>query len=469
MSKFSIIPNGGGDARYSGCPTFTGTYMKPGMLEFREISVPSPIEWEVGDYVAYTRTGFTYRLYSVPQVKKQARSTEYGGAFVYQSVQFFDDSKQLEICPFRDLVPDDNRIHFSTQPAISVFDNVAGIAERLQACLDDMYPNSWTVRVATTQMGASADLVALMNEDREFTVSGVSILGALDKVYEVWPDVGWTFSYNATTGKNVLTIGGAGLTTTASYEYGKGNGLKSITRVAANTDEMATRIFAYGSSRNMLPRWYNNQTIKDAQSVDIQNLMLPVNAIASMDYDGWGKTNVSGTDLPDPAKAFIDADDDTMERLGLRPRTYYFDGTGDLPDIYPSIREMTIGEVRTALGSSSAPYYPSTSVYTDATARVDTILSAPVSFDSGLAADTGKQSVDTQQEAVSISTSGTLDAGAKSITSVLFYKSFTVPETGRLDMKALLSLTGSIAFSGSLTNASAKIYMTVAPDRKSVV
>ena len=147
MSKFSIIPNGGGNARYSGCPTFTGTYMKPGMLEFREIAVPSPIEWAVGDYVEYTRTGYTYRLYTVPQVKKQARSTTYGGAFVYQSVQFFDDSKQLDICPFRDLVPDDNRVHFSTQPAIAVFDNVAGIAERLQECLVDMYgANSWAVR-----------------------------------------------------------------------------------------------------------------------------------------------------------------------------------------------------------------------------------------------------------------------------------------------------------------------------------
>ena len=335
MSKFLVIPSGGGTARYSGCPTFTGTYMKPGMLEFREIASPTPIDWTVGDYIGYqsgssvvagySRTGLRYSLYSIPQVKKQARSTEYGGAFIYRNVQFFDDSKQLEICPFRDLVPDDNRIHFSTQPSISTFEGVDGIARRIQACLDDMYPNTWVVRLATTEMGASQDLVDLMAEAREFTVSGVSLLGALDKIYEVWPEVGWTFSYDSNTGKNILTIGGAGLNQAQSYQYGKGNGLKSITRTVANADEIATRIFAYGSSRNMLPRWYNSQTIKDADSVDIQNLMLPVNPVGTQGqsgyYHGWGKTLDNGVMKPDPAKAFLDASSAVMTRLGLRPKT----------------------------------------------------------------------------------------------------------------------------------------------------
>ena len=108
--------------------------MKPGMLEFREVASPTTIDWVVGDYVVYSRMGNrVYRLYSVPQLKKQARSTEYGGAFIYQNVQFFDDSKQLEICPFRDLVQGDNRIHFSTQPSISTFEGVDGLARRFQA------------------------------------------------------------------------------------------------------------------------------------------------------------------------------------------------------------------------------------------------------------------------------------------------------------------------------------------------
>lgn len=435
MAKFSIIPNGGGEARYSGCPTFTGTYMKPGLLEFREIYSPTPINWEVGDYVVYTRTGFTYRLYSVPQVKKQARSTEYGGAFVYQGVQFFDDSKQLEICPFRDLVLGDNRIHFSTQPEISTFEAVDGIARRIQACLDDMYPNTWVVQLATTAMGASQDLVDLMAEAREFSVSGVSLLEALDKVYEIWPEVGWTYSYNSTTGKNVITIGGAGLSSTASYQYGKGNGLRSITKNAANADELATRLFAYGSSRNMLPRWYNNQNIKDAESVDIQNLMIPISE--------WGETD----NLPDPAKAFVENTTST-EKNGLRPATVYFDGSGDYPEIYPSIRETTIGMVRTAIGDSTAQYYPSTTIYTDPDERIDTILSAQETFDSGLAGDVGKSAAVSESEVLgNLSGSGTV-AGGSNTSVILATRTFTMTKTSQTDFFVSITGDGTITPSG---------------------
>ena len=457
MSRFLIIPKGGGTARYSGCPSFTGTYMKPGMVEFREIASPVPIDWTVGDYIGYmsgssvvngySRTGLLYSLYSVPQVKKQARSTEYGAAFVYQNVQFFDDSKQLEICPFRDLVPDDNRIHFSTQPAISTFEGVDGIARRIQACLDDMYPDTWVVRLATTEIGASQDLVDLMAEAREFTVSGVSLLGALDKVYEVWPDVGWVFTREQVTidgtsvWRNVITIGGAGLNQPQSYQYGKGNGLKSITRNAANADEIATRIFAYGSSRNMLPRWYNKQTIKDADSVDIQNLMIPVSE--------WGLTDVDGVELPDPAKAFIDASSAIMTRLGLRPKTYYFDGTGDLPEIYPTIREMTIKDVRDSKSSSSDPYYPSEEIYTDEDERVDTILSAPSSFDSGLAGnDYGKANIEMGDTPFSASHSFVMSPGQTYYPFYHYQGSWEPESSGLLSVAWRLELSGQVQVTG---------------------
>ena len=446
MAKFDVIPkSGSGSAKYSGTPTFTGTYMKPGMLEFREVASPTPIDFTAGDYVVYSRTGFTYRLYNVPQLKKQARRNTYGGAYIYQNVQFFDDSKQLDICPFRDLVAGDNRIHFSTQPSISTFEGVDGIARRIQACLDDMYPDQWHVRLATTDMGASQDLVDLMSEAREFTVSGVSLLGALDKVYEVWPEVGWVFTREQVTiggssvTRNVITIGGGGLTSTSSYLYGKGNGLTSITRTAANADELANRLFVYGSSKNMLPRWYNSQSIKDAQSVDIQNLMIPVSE--------WGLTNVEGTDLPDAAKAYVE-DADSIARLGLRPKTYYFDGTGDLPEIYPTIREATIKAVRQALGSSSAQYYPSTTAYTDENARVDRVLSAQSTYDSGKAGEDGKSSALTSSEALDQMT-GSGSVSASSNTSVvLATRNYTMTWTQGTDL--LFSVSGS----GSVTTQS---------------
>ena len=451
MSKFSVIPkSGSGSPKYSGTPTFTGTYMKPGVLEFREVASPVPIDWEPGDYVIYSRTGnLTYRLYNVPQLKKQSRSNTYGGAYIYQGVQFFDDSKQLEFCPFRDLVKGDNRIHFSTQPSISTFEAVDGIARRLEACLVDMYgANSWAVRVATESENPA--IYPLVQEAREFTVSGVNLLEALDKVYEVWPEVGWVFKVE--NGKNTIVIGGGGISSTSSFLYGKGNGLLSITRNVANADELANRIFPYGANRNMLPRWYNSQDIKDADSVDIQNLMLPVEAIPSLDWLGWGTTEVDGEPLPDAAKAFVE-DEASILRLGLRPTTVYFDGSGEYPAIYPSIRETTIRMVRVALGDSTAKYYPSTTVYADDTQRIDRVLSAQSTFDSGLAGGSdGKSSLVSDYEDISTSGSKTVNAGAGR-KDELFSKTITATETGKMNLSASFNLTGIVGASGAVSDA----------------
>ena len=70
----------------------------------------------------------------------------------------------------------------------------------------------------------------------------------------------------------------------------------------------------------MLPRWYNSQDIKDAESVDIQNLMLPVEPIMEMDWDGWGETDGER----DAAKAYVE-DSASIAKNGLRPATVYFD------------------------------------------------------------------------------------------------------------------------------------------------
>ena len=433
MAKFTIY-SPTGTALYTGAPSFTGQYMKPGLLEFREICVPSTVELVAGCYVDYTRTGFRYRIYNVPQVKKQARPLSYGAAFVYQGVQLFDASKMLEYCPFRDLVKGDNRIHFSTQPSISTFEGVDGLARRFEACLVDQYgEGSWVVRIATDD--ENPDLHDLMLEAREFTVSGVNILQCLDKVYEIWPEVGWVYKVEG--GVDTIIIGGGGINANeGTYAYGKGNGLTSLTRTVANADEMANRIYAYGDSRNMLPRWYNSQTIKDAESVDIQNLMIPV--------ADWGVTD----GLPDASKAYVE-DATSIARMGLRPATVYFDGSGEYPAIYPTIRETTIQMVRTALGSSSAQYYPSETVYGNPSQRVDTILSAQATFDSGLAGDAaGKANVEMGDVPFTASGSFTMYAGSTYYPFYHYQGTWEPDSAGTLSISSLLDLSGQVALDG---------------------
>ena len=446
MAKFKIYSPAGTEI-YEGTPSFTGQYMAPGLLEFREIASPVPLDLSAGCYVDYTRTGFRYKIYSVPQVKKQARKQSYGGAFLYQNVQLYDASKMLEYCPFRDLVKGDNRIHFSTQPSISTFEGVDGLARRFEACLQDQYgANSWRVRIATTDDGISQDLADLMADAREFTVSGVNILECLNKVYEIWPEVGWV--YTVEDGIDTIIIGGAGLNANeGTYAYGKGFGLTSLTRTVANADEMANRIFAYGSSRNMLPRWYNNQTIKDAESVDIQNLMIPISE--------WGLTD----NLPDASKAYVE-NGTSIAKMGLRPTTVYFDGSGEYPEIYPSIREATIGKVREAIGDSTAKYYPSTAIYADPSERVDVLKSAQATFDSGLAGADGKQTIYSGYQSATDSGADNIPAERQSYTQTILTVpvTFTASEAGTRNIKIALTLGGYVQ-SANITGGKLVAYL----------
>lgn len=408
MAKFSIYSKNGSTIRYSGTPTYNGTYLKPAYIEFREIASDTPINWEVGDYVDYTRTGMRYKLYSIPQPTKNARQSQSGKAFVYQNVQLYAETKKLEIALFRDLVPLDNQIHFSTQQAISVYDNVAGIAERLQVCMDEYDNGNWVFDVISYEaadFGGNpldfnddyniANYQQFITEDREFTMSNGTVLDALQQIYDTWEDIGWVHVIEG--GVNHIKIGKTLYSTpdqeTNIFRYGRGMGLKSIKKTQANKDEMATRLYVYGSNKNMYPNYYRGQQFLNAESTDIQNLMIPISR--------WGYTMNPTTHLRehDARKAYVQ-DDDAVSQLGLIPRSIYFDG-GDNEEICPSIKNTTIGNVRdakTALGETE--YIPSAIIYPNNNERIDEIKVAVNPTDDGTQTAGGSQYLDVEKVAV---------------------------------------------------------------------
>ena len=360
MAKFRIISKDGTTIRYEGCPRYSGSYMGVPALDFSEITSPVPIAWEIGDYVDY-RNG-RYYLYSLPEPKKQARRGEYGAAFVYSGVQFHSPVKDFEIALFRDIVTDDNLVHFSTLPEVNTYEDVFGIAKRIQACMDDIFPGKWRIDVYE---GHDDDLDTLLHEVKEFSLSGGTCLDALSLIYDTWTNVGWVHSTDR--GKNVIIIGRANVrdegNTTVSFSYGKGNGLTAIKRASANKEEFATRLYVYGSDRNLPPRYYNSKNIKDAESVNIPNLMLPI--------DTWGTTD----GLPDPRLAYLEADEGIIRKYGLIPRVIRFDGT-EREEIYPSIEGLTEARVRQAmidLGFGNSKYLPS-----DTQQRIDEVYDSDV-------------------------------------------------------------------------------------------
>lgn len=391
MAKFRIMSKDGNTVKYEGKLRYIGTYLKPSYVEFPEVSSPFPIEWEMGDYVYYPRTDMYYRLFSIPQVTKQAKKNTdiikgyepdgtpiyvnaYGDAFTYSNVQLHASTKELEIAPFRDLVAADNGIHFSTSPDVVTTEDVYGIARRIQACMDDLYPGRWEIRVASLGADHEVDLT----ETRDFALSGGTCLDALSKIYELWQDIGWIHTYE--NGKDVITIGYANVrkesNTTTPYLYGKGNGLTAIKKNQTNKDEFATRLYVYGSDRNLPPRFYNQLSIANAESVDIRNLMIPV--------DKWGRTD----GLPDARKAYIE-NTSAVEKYGMIPKTHYFDSLESGADIYPSIEGMTASQVRSALSAmGESDYYPSNVYF--GSERMDEVLFGDDVNDTGTANEEGK-------------------------------------------------------------------------------
>ena len=379
MAHFSIISSQGQHPTlFTGAPRYVGAYLKPGYLEFPAIGSPTAISWHVGDYVVYSRTGKTYRLYRTPQAVEQGEANKYGGSFLYENVQFYDDSKQLELCPFTDLVPGDNTVHFSTQNTVSFFGKPSNVAERLQACLEAQYGSgSWAVKVVTT---TDPDLLAILNTEIEFAVSGLNCLEVLDKVYDEWSGLGWI--HTVENGVNTITIGASNVrtnaNTTAQFSYG--NGLVRVERNVANGDKIGTRLFAYGSMKNMDATYYRGLDIYHAESVDIEHLMIPL--------ANWGTTDSK----PDARKAYIQ-NATAIANLGLIPRVAYFDGTGDLPDIHPTIERMTIGEVYDAGG---AGYLPDLSKWSR-DQRIDEIVAATNPIDHGTSSEQGQKYAETVQ------------------------------------------------------------------------
>lgn len=381
MARFDIISKDGSIVRYSGKPRYNGSYLKPSFLEFSEIASPVPISWEVGDYVDYSRTGMRYRLYSIPQPSKNARKDSHGRAFTYSNVQLHAATKELEIALFRDLVSNDNNIHFSTSPDVAIFEDVYGIARRIQACMDDFYPDRWEIRLADFDESEDAEIIEKISEAKDFALSGGTCLDALSKIYELWQDIGWIHTYE--NGKEVITIGYANKriadNTSDAYLYGKGNGLTAIKKNQTNKDEFATRLYVYGSERNLPSRHYNGLDILNADSVDVRNLMIP--------QDKWGKTD----GLPDARKAYLE-NAEAVAKYGLIPKTHYFDSEEAGADIYPSIGEMTVGHLRKVLGDmGQTQYLPSTDIYPDDSERVDKVLSAENPEDDGVINREGKQ------------------------------------------------------------------------------
>jgi hypothetical protein len=287
--------------------TYNGTFMGESYIT-ADISSPAPIPFEIGDYAEYR--GERFELNYVPAKKKQAGKGSYGEAFVYEGVKLNSMADELTRCDFLDYVSSDNKIHFSGLPNFSFYGTVKDLAERIQVNLDRIYTGEkkWTITVDESFVSGTKNI----------SVSANNCWEALTKAHS-------DFKANFVVRGRSVTIGTSGYAVGAVFGYGKGKGLYDIKQTTNQDSKIITRLRAYGSSRNIPSRYYQNQKKPDGtnyipESMYVPNLVLP----------GF---------LENGGDAYIDSDNISL--YGIREGTVYFDGSGDQEEIYPSIQFMT--------------------------------------------------------------------------------------------------------------------------------
>lgn len=315
---------------------YNGTWMGECSVSVT-VSSPVPIVFEIGDYLYYR--GERFEINYDPAVIKSSEYGMAGDGFSYENVKFNSLSDELTRCDFLDYVPNDNEIHYSSLPTFSFFaDSIERLAERIQVNLDRIYTGEkkWTVSV-------HPEFVSVSNVN--ISVNNITCWDALALVKS-------QFNANFIIRNRTITIGTEGLVVGSLFSYGKGNGLITIERNAESDQKIITRLRAYGSTRNMPSRYYS-QTSEDAvpNNMAVQHLMLPSFPAETLD-------------------PYIDSKN--IEALGVREGTVFFDGSGDLEEIYPSLEGMTAEELKAA------------GVETSATGALDEIVSAEQITDDGI-------------------------------------------------------------------------------------
>lgn len=336
-----------------------------------EVSSPEPIAFAIDDYIDYSYNSRRYVLKDLAKVKKQARRNTYGNAFVY-TCTFYEQTWELENCPFLDLVPAQQTAVYSSLPDVVVYAKPQNIVERVQANLDSFYgENEWEVLIPSYITDPT--VLELLDTYKDITLNNVSCKAALDEIYKQW-GLAWIF-VTAYGRKQIYVAFSADISNL--FKYGKDQGLRAITIEQKDTASLATRIYPYGSTENLPARWYNEHPLDDeTKYIDeyqyIPNLMLPPSL--------WHGGTPDGNYVEDA---------EAIAKYGLRPRAIYFEG-GEYEKIMPSISGLTAKDIRDAKAEiGDTQNVPSTTFYPNAT-RMDRTLTGDSTTDNGVKpADSG--------------------------------------------------------------------------------
>lgn len=268
--------------QFMGERTLTATYDSPAIVDF-----------EIDDYVEYR--GEKFVIDYDPSISRLAKTLQSGKAISYQLL-FKPFSVELEDCGFQDYVLYDNQLHYSPSPKFSFVGTAADMVDRIQANMDRLYPGLWKIEISPS----------VNTDDKSIEVDNISCWNALVRLNK---EYGLNFSVLGRT----VRIGFQADTLNHTFYYGKGNGLYKIDKSVNSDEAIITRLYAYGSNRN-IPDDYNKRA---TDIVPKKNLMLP----------GYKDTGIN----------YIESSN--ISKYGVREYSVLFD------DIYPSIEGVEIPEI----------------------------------------------------------------------------------------------------------------------------
>lgn len=235
------------------------------------VKSPEPVDFHFGDYLLYRSEYF--RINYDPNVVKKAGRVKYGEGFTYDNIKLYSDASKMKSIDFKDIVLYDNNISYTSLSAFSFYAaSIEDLADRLQANLDresvgwkvytpnrtrylqrvgllsdtdwnDYYPSLASQQKYNEILGETDINVDVSDTDRCWEVTKMS--------YEKFG-----LSYYVT-GKNVV-IGGDAIVADHIFRYGKNLGMYEIERTSDENQEIVTKLFAYGSDKNIPLNYYAN-------------------------------------------------------------------------------------------------------------------------------------------------------------------------------------------------------------------
>lgn len=238
-----------------------------------------PVDFHIGDYIVYRGEKFVINY--DPTVVKRARRGTYGEGFTYDSIKFNALHNELTEVMFLDYVLGDNGLHYTSLPVFPFFAaTIDDFCDRLQAntnrycekngiAADDKWlfltPALDRTRQRALSCGMSeTEAVRRWNEaygsgtSTDEIKTDVSVSISNQTIWNAMTMIKNSFGLNFINRGRSVIIGSAGLPTNHIFEYGKGNGLYEIERVADSEQQIVTKMYAYGNETNLPVRYYAN-------------------------------------------------------------------------------------------------------------------------------------------------------------------------------------------------------------------